>query len=158
MRAYSFPSPAQVYFAHGRFSPAYQMWKQAWDEYPLSAVLEYARIACKDFRPVDTSPVHNIVSPNRNSFVPREGGRLPLLSHEYAKPVNRMALLLHRLPACGVILPDYEAFEPHQDAPSPVPAREWPTPLATETLPLDICPGFDRPPPGRSACERYQDD
>src|SRR5438874_3256897 len=105
MRAYSFPSPDQVYFAPGRFSPAYQMWKQAWDEYPLGAVFEYTRIACKTFRPVDTSLVHSTVSPNRDSSLLQEGGRLPMLSLEYAKPVNRMALLLHRLPVCGIILP-----------------------------------------------------
>src|SRR5438270_11281909 len=117
------------------------MWKQAWDDDLLSAVLGCARIACKAVRPVDSTLVNSTVSPNRNSFVLQGGGQFLMLSLEYAEPLNKMVGLLRRLPAYDISLPGHEAFEPHQDVPPPAPADGLPMPLVTDALPRGICPG-----------------
>src|SRR5947208_5017688 len=158
MRASQFPPPHRAFSAPGRFLLARSMWKQAWDDYPLSAVLECARPACKIFRPADTSLGNYTISPTRSSSVLREGGPCLMLSFGYEVPANRMARPLCSLPAYGRNLPGNEAFRQHHDALPPAPADASSMPLVTAVLPSGICPGSDRLLPGHSVCEPYQDD
>src|SRR5436190_21646289 len=97
--------------------------------------------ACKAFRHVDIALVNSIISPSRNSSVRQEDGQLLMLSLEYVEPINRTIRLSGRLPAHDISLQGYKAFELHQDAPYPAPAREWPTPPVTGALLPGIYPG-----------------